>query len=404
MLISNVSALLGDELDYVQDVDICIGDGVFGKVGGQNMQRDDTNNHAHEESIDCRGLLVVPGFVNAHTHIADSVGKDAALDSTVDQRIHPVSGVKSKILKKTPPDILSEFIRASCVSMLQKGITTVVDFREGGPGGVDLLRESLRDIAVRMVVLGRVDVYQGPQEVMQDIAFPQGREKELAVLLAKCDGLGVSGANENSTAVLERYARTGGLRAIHCSETQQSISYSIKVTGKSETHRALCMNPHFLVHMTHASYDDLCAAAGRVRGIVVCPRANSALAGGIPDIELMRSAGCDTIAIGTDNVMINSPDMFREMDFLWKVTMGMHKTRISARQILKMATVNGGKILASNVGAISTGMSADCIFLDKHALDLEPMHDVHASIVHRASESAIRAVMIKGEIVHGNLS
>ena len=50
-----------------------------------------------------------------------------------------------------------------------------------------------------------------------------------------------------------------------------------------------------------------------------------------------------------------------------------------------------------------TGKIADCIFLDKHALDLEPMHDPYASIVHRASESAIKAVMIGGKIVHGKI-
>ena len=83
--------------------------------------------------------------------------------------------------------------------------------------------------------------------------------------------------------------------------------------------------------------------------------------------------------------------------------MGIHKKRIDAREILKMATVNGGKILNKNIGVIETGKIVDCIFLDKHSLDLEPMHDPHASIVHRASESAIKAVMIGGKIVHGKI-
>ena len=68
-----------------------------------------------------------------------------------------------------------------------------------------------------------------------------------------------------------------------------------------------------------------------------------------------------------------------------------------------MATVNAGKILKKNIGIIKTKKIADCIFLDKHALDLEPMHNPYASIVHRASESSIRAVMIGGEIVHGKI-
>ena len=68
-----------------------------------------------------------------------------------------------------------------------------------------------------------------------------------------------------------------------------------------------------------------------------------------------------------------------------------------------MATVNGGKILKKDIGVIETKKIADCIFLNKHALDLEPMHEPYASIVHRASESAVQAVMIGGRIVHGKI-
>ena len=400
MLIRNASALVGDGLDFVTSTDIRTADGLFAEV--RPGIGTDVSSSSSEAPVDCEGLLAIPGFVNAHTHIGDSAGKDAALDGTADQRIHPVSGAKSRILGRTPRRVLAGLMRASCRSMLRKGITTVVDFREGGPDGVALLRESLSGIPLRLVVLGRLEMYHGPSEIGDDAPFPPDREAELASLLGACDGLGVSGANENSTAVLERYSRTGGIRAIHCSETEESVSRSVRVTGRSETSRALSMDPHFLVHMTHAREADLRAAAGRTRGIVVCPRANSSLAEGIPDIGLMQESGC-TLAIGTDNVMINSPDMFREMDFLWKVTMGLRRRRVGPREILRMATVNGGRILGSNVGAIGAGMAADCVFLDKHALDLEPMHNPHASVVHRASESAVRAVMIGGEVVHGRL-
>ena len=153
--------------------------------------------------------------------------------------------------------------------------------------------------------------------------------------------------------------------------------------------------------MTFASKEDLFAAS-KTRGIVICPRANAALAEGIPDIDLMLRAKCN-ITIGTDNVMLNSPDLFREMDYLWKVTMGMSQARFDPKEILKMATVNAGKMLNQKIGCIKENYLADCIFIDKNSLDLEPMNNVHASIVHRASEKSIKAVMIGGEIVSGKL-
>ncbi len=396
MLIKNVSILLGQELDFVSTIDVKIQNKVFKEI--QSKIRPGIK----EEVLDCQGLLLIPGFINAHTHIGDSIGKDVALNSSVDKKIHPVFGVKSKILKNTPQENLSNFMKNTCHSMMRKGITTFVDFREGGSDGVVLLKKVLSDIPLRSIILGREELYQTPSEIRKNSSFPREKIKDLAALLKKCDGLGISGANENSASVLNYYSKTAKLRAIHSSETKQSVFTSKKITGKSETIRALSLKPHFLVHMTFASKDDLRIAAKKTRGIVICPRANSSLAEGIPDIELMQKAGC-VIALGTDNVMINSPDMFREMDFIWKVTMGIHKKRIDPKDILKMATVNGGKILKKNIGIIETGKIADCIFLDKHALDLEPMHNPHASIVHRASESTIKAVMIGGKIVYGKI-
>ncbi|MEK0366471.1 MAG: amidohydrolase family protein [Nitrosopumilus sp.] len=388
--------LSGKELDFISNTNILIHKNLFKKIQPK------IKSSVKEKSIDCEGLLLIPGFINAHTHIGDSIGKDVILNSSVDKRIHPVFGAKSKILKNTSPENLANFMKNTCHSMIRKGITTFVDFREGGLDGVILLKKVLSNIPIRSIILGRVEFYQRPSEIRKNQPFPRDKNEDLTELLKKCDGLGISGANENSTSVLNHYSKTTKLRVIHSSETKQSVSTSKKVTRKSETVRALSLKPHFLVHMTFASKSDLCAVAKKTRGIVICPRANSSLAEGIPDIELMQKAGC-TLALGTDNVMINSPDMFREMDFLWKVTMGIHKKRINPKEILKMATVNGGKLLKKDIGVIETGKIADCIFLDKHALDLEPMHNPYASIVHRASESAIRAIMIGGKIVYGKI-
>ena len=396
MLIKNVSTLLGKELELISNTNVKIQDNRFKRIQPK------IGPSAKEESIDCEGLLLIPGFVNCHTHIGDSIAKDITLNSSVDNRVHPVSGIKSKILKETDPKYLKNFMKNSCQSMLKKGITTFVDFREGGLDGILMLKEVLSQIPIRSIILGRLEFYQNIIEIKKNISFPKNKIEELTKLLQKCDGLGISGANENSQSVLKYYSKTSKIRAIHSSETNRTVSTSKKITGKSETLRALDLKPHFMVHMTYASKGDLFATAKKTRGIVICPRANASLAEGIPNIDLMKNTGC-TIALGTDNIMINSPDMFREMDYLWKVSMGIRKTRVSPKEILKMATVNGGKILKKEIGVIETGKYADGIFIDKHSFDLEPMHNVHASIVHRDSESTIKAVMIGGKIVHGKI-
>ena len=396
MLLKNISALVGENLEFISNVDIQIKNDKFQKINS-NIQ-----SKSKKDVIDCEGLLLIPGFINSHTHIADSIGKDITLNSTVNQKIHPMFGIKSKILKNTSNEYLSTFMKNTCHSMIQKGITTFVDFREGGLDGAILLKKVVDDLPIRTILLGRLDFHQSTSEIKKNSPFPKEKIRELPSLLKICDGIGISGANEHSTSVLHSYSKTKKLRAIHSSETIESVQKSKRITGKSETLRALSLKPDFLIHMTHASKKDLDVTSKKTRGIIICPRANSSLSEGIPDIEKMQNAGC-LLGLGTDNVMINSPDMFREMDYLWKVTMGIKKKRIDPKEILKMATVNAGKILKKEIGIIQTKKIADCIFLDKHALDLEPMHNPYASIVHRASQSTIKAVMIGGKIVHGKI-
>ena len=397
MLIKNVSVLYGKELEYIQSTNI--------RISGQYIEKlDSTLKPTKKEEVhDCEGLLVMPGLINSHTHVGDSIGKDLGIDYGIEEKIHPVMGLKQRILQNTKPSHLSSFIRNSCISMMRKGITTFVDFREGGFEGIVILQKAISNLPIRSIILGRIDYYQDYKLIKNNQSLPNSKKTELSALLKKCDGLGISGPNENSDSVLRYYSQTKKIRAIHSAETTESCKVSKKTTGKTETQRAMILRPHLLIHMTHASKKDLQLASKNKASIVVCPRANASLAEGIPNVNLMIQCGCN-ITIGTDNVMINSPDMFREMDYLWKVSMGLQKRRVSPKSILKMATVNVGNMLQNRkLGSIQSNSLADCIFIDKHEIDLEPMHDPHASIVHRASETVIKAVMIGGKIIHGKI-
>ena len=395
MILKNISLLHGNDLKFIESIDVKISNQKFQKIN-QKI------NSSKEKIFDCKEMLLIPGLINSHTHIGDSIGKDIALNSDVDARIHPVSGIKQKILTETPKKDLIRFMRKSAISMLKKGITTFVDFREGGIVGIQLLRQALRGLPIRTVILGRIDYYQTPNEIKKNTPMPKSYQTQLELLLRDCDGVGISGANENSNSNLHTYSKIKKLRAIHSAETLQSYSLSRKNSGKTEPKRALLSKPTFLVHMTFASKSDLRQVSNKTRGIVICPRANAALAEGIPDIELMEKMNCN-LAIGTDNVMINSPNLFREMDYLWKVSMGLHKKRINPKKILKMTTVNAGKILGQKIGSIREGFLADCVFLEKKSLDLDPVNNPYAAIVHRATENSIKAVMIGGKFVYGKI-
>jgi cytosine/adenosine deaminase-related metal-dependent hydrolase len=396
MLIKNISLLYGRELDYIISTNVRLSTSHIDAIGKGLQPK------KGEEIIDCEGLLMMPGLVNSHIHIGDSIGKDVGIDSGVESKIHPVTGFKQRILQKSEASQLTSFIRNSCISMLRKGITTFVDFREGGLEGINLLRNAVSGIPIRSVILGRIDYYQDRKSITHNDTLPKPKKHDLGSLLKICDGLGISGPNEFSDSVLKYFSRQQKIRAIHSAETRESDTLSKKMTGKTETRRALLMKPNFLVHMTYASKTDLGLVSKNKISIVVCPRANGALAEGIPNVNTMMESGCN-VTIGTDNVMVNSPDMFKEMDYLWKVSMGQNRKRISPKSILKMATTNAASMFDNKIGIIQTNSYADCIFIEKHAIDLEPMHNPYAAIVHRASENTIQAVMTGGKIVHGKI-
>jgi len=268
MILKNISVLYGNDLKFIKKTNVQISGHTFQKISSKISS---TKN----EAINCEGLLLIPGLINSHTHIGDSIAKDVALNKNTDSKIHPVFGIKQKILKETKPKVLSHFMRKTVKSMLKKGITTFVDFREGGLEGVLLLQKTLSDLPIRAIILGRIEFYQSKSQIKKNVALPKSNLNQLEFLIKNCDGLGISGSNENSNSTIRQFSKTKKIRAIHCAETKQSYLISKQLTKKTEPERCILLKPDFLVHMTYATKSDLKFVSKKIKGIVVCPRANA---------------------------------------------------------------------------------------------------------------------------------
>ena len=88
MILKNISVLYGNELKLIQSTNVQIKNKNFAKISKTISSK--------EKSIDCSNLLLIPGFINSHTHIADSIGKDLSIDADVNSKIHPMIGLKQK--------------------------------------------------------------------------------------------------------------------------------------------------------------------------------------------------------------------------------------------------------------------------------------------------------------------
>jgi cytosine/adenosine deaminase-related metal-dependent hydrolase len=391
LAITNASLLLGKELDYVEQGYIEIESGKISSASAGNYK-------GSGKRLNAKGFIVTPGFINAHTHIADAIGKDIAAGQRLDARVHPVFGAKSKILQRSLPEHLRAFIRTSAILMIKKGIVAFADFREDGLEGITLLKDAIAGLPIKCVTLGRINYYSSP---MDAAGLPPEKEEQAKQVVELADGLGISGANENTDASLAQYRQLAGkkLIAIHAAESKETVEFSMKHTDRSEVDRIMQhLKPDFVVHMTNATENDMSLVAKSGTGVVICPRANGVIGAGIPKVAQMLRQDC-LVAIGTDNVMLNSPDILRELDYIWKVSRAIEGEMLKAQDLLKMSTINAAQILRLNTGCIEAGRAADLVFIDKKHGDLYPMHDPYAAIVHRVSQSSIRAVMIDGRFV-----
>lgn len=443
--------MFGKELQIVQNGSILINEhgtieDVFTfKRNSENRGNTITNSVNKDnkiDTIDAEGFILLPGLINSHVHIGDSIGKDISADLDLNQRIHPQYGIKKTILERTPRSQLMQMIRNATMSMLHKGITTFVDFREGGLAGINLIQNAAENIPIKKIILGRIDFNVKYEDIKTTTRFlkngkdtgskgnPLRNEDSIEEcdiidqgnkIIENCDGFGISGANENTDEMLRlynkiimKYKQEGeGERtelkdhkkdpvvAIHAAEAETAVMESTKNYKKTEIERTIdTLNPDIYIHVTNPSNLDLQILYQNKKKIVICPRANGVLGTGFVPIRKMLEYNFE-LGIGTDNVMLNSPDMFREMDFLIKSQRAVEKDAsfLDAKKVLKMATVNGGKIFGLNIGSIEKGFQADLLFIDKYDLDLYPIHDPHMSIVHRCTERQLKAVMIDGNFV-----
>ena len=191
MILKNISILYGNDLKFIEKTSV--------EVTGNTIQKISSKiKPSKNKVVNCNGLLLIPGLINSHTHIGDSVAKDIALNKDVDSKIHPMFGVKQKILRETEPKKLILFMRKTAKSMLKKGITTFVDFRESGLDGILLIKKALFDIPIRVVILGRIEFYQSKNQIKNNTPIPKSYLNQLEPLLKNCDGLGISGSDRKS--------------------------------------------------------------------------------------------------------------------------------------------------------------------------------------------------------------
>jgi cytosine/adenosine deaminase-related metal-dependent hydrolase len=323
----------------------------FEPVEGRVVVEDGEITAIEEATVD-PSPLILPAFVNAHTHIGDSMAKEAGGGLTLEELVAPPDGLKHRLLDDASQSELVAAMKRTVSFMERGGTATFVEFREGGVDGVEAIRKALHGMSIDSVVLGRESI-----EAME-----------------AANGFGASGANDGDfTRERNATAREEKLFGIHAGEVDAS-----------DINPALDLEPDFLVHMVHAESLHLDRVDDSSVPVVVCPRSNVVTNVGVPPIEKLVDR--TTVALGTDNVMTNSPSMFREMEFAAKLA------DVSATEVLQMATINGADIAGLNNGLVAEGRDADLLVLDGDSDNLSGARNPVRAAVRRAGIDDIERV------------
>ena len=357
--------------------------------------------------IDGKGFLVIPGFVNTHIHLGDSAAKELGFGQDLLSLMKPPNGLKHRFLRKTSRKTLIRGIRSTLRDMLALGITTFADFREGGVKGIKVLREALEGFRIQPIILGRPNYYMDEEDLEKNLKPLSGQAlKETHKIFRFADGIGLSSPNEYTDKALKQFSsifKGKKLIATHVAEHPATQEISRRRTGYSEVYRAVkLLKADFLVHLTHPTDEDLKEVVEAKVGVVVCPRSNLKLGLGFPPVKKMLGMGV-TVALGSDNVMVNQPNMFEEMSYILNLANIFEKNfpPIPLEEIFRMATINGAKILGleDKVGSIEEGKLANLVFIDFTMDNLAFSHNILASLIARGRPENIKIVLVEGKKV-----
>lgn len=357
--------------------------------------------------LDTGALVVIPGLVNAHTHMGDSALPDGATGLTLEQGFFRPHGYKYRELARLTRETHLPHLEAHLRYMARTGTVAHLDFREQGPYGAELLRAASNATGVASCILGQFNGVPFSESELRanrpGHTLPTEHRAELEALLDLADGFSESTMNDLTDAawveIRELTAAKGKLRAIHCLENAGYRDLSLATTGRGDLIRAIeLLDPHLIVHLTVASPDEIALLVRSKKPGVLNPRANANLGLPLPPIAELLRAGAHLL-LGTDNGLLNSPSMLAELDFTYKVAKSQFADALAPdpADILKMATCNASRVLGPEFpGALEVGQPATFVVLDFHQPHLRHTRHLTASIVTRVTPADVLATYRHG--------
>jgi cytosine/adenosine deaminase-related metal-dependent hydrolase len=400
-----------DPARRVLDADVVVSDGRITEI----RKRPTRSRRAPPRSaeLDCAGLILIPGLIQAHIHLCQTLFRgfadDLALEDWLARRIWPFEAAHT-------PETVYWSALLGAAELLLGGTTAILDMET--VRHTDAAFQALSEIGLRATA-GKclMDAPTNPDGLRE----PTDRAlQEAADLCARWHGaeggrlrycfaprFAPSCTGPLLRAVSDEAERTGAMIHTHAAETPVELELVKRATGRDEISYLDSMGiagPRAaLAHCVWVDGDGVRQLARAGTNVVHCPSSNLKLGSGIAPIPEMLAAGC-RVALGADGAPCNNRlDGFEEM----RLAALIQKPRLGpdampAATVLELATLGGARALGleREIGSIEVGKRADLVALDLSGPHGQPADaEIASRLVYAARAADVRHVLVDGRLV-----
>ncbi|MCL7454795.1 MAG: amidohydrolase family protein [Anaerolineae bacterium] len=362
--------------------------------------------------VDCDGAAILPGLINAHTHVPMSLLRGLADDLRLDVWLF------GYMLPVEREFVSAEFCRwgtkLSCAEMIRSGVTCFADmyyYEED-------VAQTVADAGMRAICAETIMTWPTPDAESYDEGLARCRHfiEEWVHHPLVTPAVGPH-APESSTPEMLRASVELALEydvplLVHVAETTVGVEETHEIYGVSPVEalqqHGVLQAQVLAAHCVHLTEEDRAILARHGVGVAHNPTSNLKLASGLAQVTRLLEAGIP-VGVGTDGQASNNDqDMFEEMRLAALLPKGITQdpTAMPARKAFAMATILGARALGMDhlVGSLEAGKRADIAILSLDTVHNVPHFDlspdnVYSQLVYAAKAHDVRHVMIDGRWV-----
>jgi 5-methylthioadenosine/S-adenosylhomocysteine deaminase len=357
---------------------------------------------AADTTIDGKGFMAIPGFVNVHSHpfsepankgLTEEYGSDKLGQSSLYEYL-PVFGLD--------PEDAGPSTKVAMSELLKSGVTTISDLSMSRDGWIDdLAATGIRAVVCPMMRQGYWYTKNGHtveyawDEKAGERAFEAAMKTIDAALKHPSGRISAMVGPSQIDTCKEGYFKEAHQEAKHRhGKTPIEWLESIGVLGPDLViGHGIFLSDHPQIHYPHANDFEMLRDSGAA--VAHCPTVFARRGMALNTIGRYMNAGI-TVGIGTDTFPHNMVDEIRLACYVARVLTGNYKLG-TTRHAFEAATVGGAKILRRpDLGRLTPGAKADFSLVDMSHPYMQPAHEPVRSLIYSASERAIRHVYVDG--------